>query len=224
MQSDSWHEHTVCLKCRSQVRHRLFKQMLDVHPRFNAKTLLEDKTVLHFAPDEMLRPFLKTASGTYTTADLLAEGYSYSGIDRILDITSMQSEVSQETYDALIAMDVLEHVPDDRAALREIHRVLKKGGHCVLTVPQDDHAENTDEDASVTDSEARRLRFGQSDHVRIYGKDIVKRMEEAGFQVHWVDEKDFPADEQQLFVLFPPKLSGVPHATNFRKIYIGIKK
>lgn len=39
------------------------------------------------------------------------------------------------SFDAVIALDVLEHVPDDRAAFHEIARVLKPGGILVLNVP-----------------------------------------------------------------------------------------
>jgi SAM-dependent methyltransferase len=39
------------------------------------------------------------------------------------------------TFDCVLATDVLEHVADDLAALREIHRVLEPGGHALLTVP-----------------------------------------------------------------------------------------
>jgi SAM-dependent methyltransferase len=38
-------------------------------------------------------------------------------------------------FDAVVAMGVLEYVPDHRATLRELHRVLKPGGTVVLTVP-----------------------------------------------------------------------------------------
>jgi len=38
-------------------------------------------------------------------------------------------------YDAVLAMGVLEYLPDYGAALREIHRVLRPGGIAVLTVP-----------------------------------------------------------------------------------------
>lgn len=39
------------------------------------------------------------------------------------------------TFDKIIASEVLEHVSDDPLALREIYRVLKKGGTFVLSVP-----------------------------------------------------------------------------------------
>jgi SAM-dependent methyltransferase len=41
----------------------------------------------------------------------------------------------ENSYDIVINTQVLEHVPDPLAALRELNRVLKPGGHLLLTVP-----------------------------------------------------------------------------------------
>ena len=41
-----------------------------------------------------------------------------------------------DTFDRVIAAEVLEHIPDDRAAMREITRVLRPGGLAVVTVPR----------------------------------------------------------------------------------------
>lgn len=40
-----------------------------------------------------------------------------------------------ETYDAVMAIETLEHVVDHAAASREVHRVLRPGGHFFITVP-----------------------------------------------------------------------------------------
>ena len=42
---------------------------------------------------------------------------------------------SSETFDLVLATDVIEHVDDDRRALAEIHRVLKRGAYAIITVP-----------------------------------------------------------------------------------------
>jgi SAM-dependent methyltransferase len=41
------------------------------------------------------------------------------------------------SFDAVVAGEVLEHLPDDAAAARELHRVLAPGGVAVVTVPAD---------------------------------------------------------------------------------------
>lgn len=49
------------------------------------------------------------------------------------DICSMP--FADESFDLVLATDVIEHVEDDGRALREIARVLKPGGVVLLTVP-----------------------------------------------------------------------------------------
>jgi len=48
-------------------------------------------------------------------------------------------------FDLIIASDILEHVPDDKKAASEIHRVLKKGGYAFITVPMYKHLFGTDD-------------------------------------------------------------------------------
>lgn len=52
---------------------------------------------------------------------------------RLQDVTALSYR--DAVMDAVVCQDVLEHVPDYRAALRELVRVLKPGGRLVLTVP-----------------------------------------------------------------------------------------
>jgi SAM-dependent methyltransferase len=134
----------------------------------------------------------------------------------------MQGVESGE-YDLLIACDVLEHVKDDKLAMREVSRVLRGGGYAILTVPQKDGLEVTYEDPTITDPLERKKHFGQLDHLRFYGQDFPRFLEAAGFQVAVVDEKSFPEAIVKKHVLFPPILSTTPLATNYRKVFFAHK-
>ncbi len=96
-----------------------------------------------------------------------------------MDITDVQ--YPDDTFDVIYCSHVLEHVPEDRKAMRELRRVLAPAGWAVLQVPIT--AEETFEDPSVTDPEERERLFGQCDHVRRYGPDYALRLKEAGFEV-----------------------------------------
>jgi SAM-dependent methyltransferase len=43
---------------------------------------------------------------------------------------------ADETFDCVIASEILEHIPDDNAAIAELIRVLKVGGMLAVTVPR----------------------------------------------------------------------------------------
>lgn len=43
--------------------------------------------------------------------------------------------LADAAVDAVVAINVLEHIPDDVAALREVHRVLRPGGRAVIVIP-----------------------------------------------------------------------------------------
>jgi SAM-dependent methyltransferase len=40
-----------------------------------------------------------------------------------------------DTFDLVVCLDVLEHTADDRVALQELRRVVRRGGHMLATVP-----------------------------------------------------------------------------------------
>lgn len=219
---DGWHQGSICPGCGSSIRQRLLWQMLTEHPVFNHRQILAGKKTLHFAPEKVLRQHIKKATGQYVSADFFAEGYDYPDIDLNLDIASMPA-IESDSVDCLIACDVLEHVPDDRQALHEIYRVLRPGGYCLLTVPQRDGAATTEADLSPMSPQERERRFGQFDHLRIYGDDFTQLMRQSGFTVSEVNEKSFSEGIVKRFVLFPPVLSSRPLATNHRKIFVGRK-
>jgi SAM-dependent methyltransferase len=136
--------------------------------------------VLHVAPERALQRWFRSLEAVqYTSADLespLAAVHA--------DITALPFR--EETFDLVLCSHVLEHVPDDRAAMRELHRVVRPGGTVVIQVPPS-HLAETLEDASVTAPAERERLFGQYDHVRICGADYGQRLEQTGFAVEAVD-------------------------------------
>ena len=175
--------------------------------------LIFGKRLLHFAPEKVLQRYFREKAGKYVTADFLALH-----CDLKLDISNMK-EVPDEQFDTLVACDVLEHVPDDFAALKETFRVLTRGGTAILTVPQQDGLNVTFEDPSINTPEQRTKCYGQWDHLRIYGNDFADRIRKAGFEVTVVDEKVFSGEQVKRQILFPPVLSKHPLATNHRKVF-----
>lgn len=215
--SNRWHAHSVCPICDSQIRHRLLVAAWSNIDRFSYDCLVRDKRVLHFGPEAYIAKLLKRHTSQYATADYLRRDVNWQ-----LDISSMPT-VADNRYDLVIACDVLEHVTDDLAAMRELHRIVKPGGYAILTVPQKDDLEETFEDSTVTDSRERERLFGQRDHLRIYGRSFPRLLTEAGFEVAIVDEQSFSADMIKRHVLFPLKMSTHPLVTNFRKVFFAQK-
>jgi SAM-dependent methyltransferase len=215
--SDEWHPFTICPNCRSQVRHRLLVGALAGQDELSYARIIDGRTVLHFAPEPVLHSVLADHAAKYVTADYLRDN-----VDLRLDISDMQT-VRSNSFDVVVACDVLEHVPDDRKAMREIHRILSPDGYAILTVPQKDELAVTYEDNSLVTPEERERAFGQWDHLRIYGDDFAGMLESAGFKVTAVDETWFPEHAVRRHILLPPVPSTHPLATNYRKVFFARK-
>jgi len=78
------------------------------------------------------------------------------------------------TFDAVVTSEVLEHIWDDRGAIRELVRVLRPGGRMAVTVP-------TRWPERVSWAIDRRYHDRPGGHVRIYRQhELELRLEEAG--------------------------------------------
>lgn len=176
----------VCPSCGSFERQRLLILYLD-----RQLSIFERKLrVLHFAPEPCLYDRLKAAPGLdYVTADL----ENMPLVDIRLDITEMACP--DEAFDLILCSHVLEHVEDDGRALREMRRVIRRGGCVVLQHPIDPDRDRTLEDPAITDPGQRLHAFGQADHVRRYGWDFGERVQAAGFEVTRVPLVDWLPDE-----------------------------
>jgi hypothetical protein len=158
----------ICPRCRSHPRHRAIALLL-------ARGDLPGRRLLHFAPEPVFdQVFARLPEVQRVTADLHAPA------DLSLDISDM--DLADRSFDLIFCSHVLEHVPDDRAAMRELRRVLSDGGLALVLVPYRPGV-TTYEDPSITAPLDRMVAFGQQDHVRIYGNDLPIRLDEAGFEV-----------------------------------------
>jgi SAM-dependent methyltransferase len=185
----------ICPRCGAQARHRAL--WLYLGERTN---LLhgEELRLLHFAPERALGRRLGATAGIhYVSADLDApEAMEH------FDITDIPH--GDDSFDAILCIHVLEHVEDDRKAMRELRRILRPGGWAIVLVPLDLSRAETYEDPSITDPAARERAFWQADHLRLYGRDFPERLREAGFDVtvdEWVRTLDPAAIERH--GLFP---------------------
>lgn len=166
-------ENALAPASLSLERHRLLWLYLKQRTDF----FTTSKSMLHVAPEQCFYGrFRKMKNLDYLTADLDSPI-----ADVKMDIHNIQ--YPDNNFDVIFCNHVLEHVIDDKQCMRELCRVLKPGGLAIMQVPFKADQKVTDEDPSITDPEERIRRFGQYDHVRQYGQDYPKRLEEAGFKV-----------------------------------------
>jgi SAM-dependent methyltransferase len=165
-------EDAQCVHCGALERNRLLWLFLQ------RKTDLFDgrpKKMLHVAPESCFElRFKDRLGGDYLTADLFSPRAMVK-----MDITDIQ--YANESFDVIYCSHVLEHVLDDKQAMREFFRVLKKNGWAILLVPI--FSEITFEDPSIIKPKERLKFYGHEDHVRLYGLDYADRLRESGFTV-----------------------------------------
>ena len=135
--------NALCPRCLSLERHRLLwlylqreTDLLTAYPR-----------ILHIAPEvclmRKLRKHYDGHPGLYLTADLESPL-----ADMHFDVQHIPLE--DDFTDVVICNHILEHVEDDRQALRELHRILKPGGWGIVLSPMDSSRKETFEDDTIT--------------------------------------------------------------------------
>lgn len=166
--------NNTCPACGSQERHRLLW-------RLGADELGVAGPLLHIAPEACLR---SVVAGALTTDLDMADVDFRSDVSRL--------PMADATVAAAVCSDVLEHVADDVAALRELRRVLVVGGRVVVHVP-----------VLCTETvEYGRAVVGDNGHRRAYGPDIVDRFTAAGLDVDWRLAGSLPGNERRRLGLY----------------------
>ena len=160
---------TICPGCLSLERHRALAICAGQEPLF------EGKELLHFAPEPSLTAFIRSKGvKSYKTCDLFK-----TDVDLRIDICNIA--LPDQSFDLVLCLHVLEHVPDDRKAMSELRRILRPSGMAIIMVPLEEGLDETYENPSVVSAADRLIHFGQEDHARYYGRDLRDRLREAGF-------------------------------------------
>ena len=159
----------LCPVCGSIERQRLIWLYM------NRKTDLFEgrKKLLHVAPEKCFsRHFMRSRHIEYLSADLFNRW-----VMEKMDLTDIHHP--DNTFDAILVSHVLQEIPDDRKAIRELFRVCKPGGWAILH-------QYIDGDRTIELDMPHRMKHpeqGLEPALRYYGRDFKDRVESAGFKL-----------------------------------------
>ena len=161
----------MCPRCGSLGRNRRLWQFIQ------NKIRQENIQLLDFSPSRCLYHKFKSLKNiNYISTDFNNEFLA----DKKFDITNL--DAPSEKFDLIICYHILEHIPDDRKAIKELGRVLKYRGTCYIQTPFKEG--EIYENPLITDPKDREKHFGQADHLRIYSiSGLKQRIEETGLKV-----------------------------------------
>jgi len=115
-----------CKRCQSLERHRAFRRIfLELGPK-----RLRSLRCLQFSPDR-------------TVDRRWFDSYEVSIFGTTSSLDLQRIDRPDHSYDVVVCNHVLEHVPDYRAALRELNRILSARGFLFLSFPDPSRAERT---------------------------------------------------------------------------------
>lgn len=174
------YRESTCPKCWSQPRHRTI--YLYLKRTLTTSTPLQ---VLHFSPEWHIAQLVSS----YSNVDYLSVDIDKKLAMQREDIMNLSFD--DGSFDIIICIHVLEHVEDDRKAMSELYRILKKKGFALIDVPIDINRQETYENSSITTPEERAKEYWQWDHMRLYGRDFPDRLRDAGFIVFYIKVEDF---------------------------------
>lgn len=188
-------QHTYAIMDRVEDKHWWF-----VGRRAILESFLET-IVQGLKPKAQSPKILDVGCGTGANLEMLARFGSAEGVDvsdealefcrkKGLTVQKGLAETlpyDDESFDITTALDVVEHLDDDIAGLREMHRVTKSGGYSLIFVPAFMWLWGVQDDISH-----HRIRYTR--------KQIVERIEKAGFKVERATYANF--------TFFAPVLGG----------------
>lgn len=182
-------ENVFCPNCMSTNRERLVIAVLQ------HMVSVAGKSILHLSPEKHVFNYI-SRQAVVTTADL-EPGFYRRIDDNVVFADINQLPFADKSFDFIIANHILEHIPDDATAMKELRRVLKQDGTAILQVPFSTTLRMTVEEPAIANASKQEELFGQRDHVRIYAADdYVQRLQNAGFYLTILKEIELAGFEK----------------------------
>jgi|GEM_PF-722291 len=156
-----------CLNCGSLERTRLMWLVIQNH-----NMLSNVNSILHIAPEKCLYDIFSNLNNVeYRPCDLYPSLYDYKNpIVEMIDLCGNLDCHFNKKFDLIVHNHVLEHVKCDYIyVIKKLNSLLSESGYHIFSIPF--RGDLTDEHIEDDLSEHDRIsRFGQVDHVRIFGR------------------------------------------------------
>ncbi len=110
------------------VFHKILKKDLEETSKLTRGTLLDVS-----CGKKPYKEIFQNKVNYYVGIDLPSTAYGISEVDVFSD--ALQLSFRERCFDVVLAIQLLEHLPEPQKFFSEIHRVLKSGGILILTVP-----------------------------------------------------------------------------------------
>lgn len=178
-----------CPICGSLERHRLIYLLFQ--KRYNE--LLSEKQIklLHFAPEEVFyNYFNKQQNIDYYPVDINPKIFEKTNIQIREKVDMVQMPYDNNEFDFIYNGHVLQCVNNDTKAIKELYRVLKPNGICIILVPINKSSKETLENKEYNTPELRKKYYGDKHHRRYYSMDLIDKLEYHGFNVEVVSDEE----------------------------------
>ncbi|MDR0913025.1 MAG: class I SAM-dependent methyltransferase [Methanobrevibacter sp.] len=206
---ESIRSNAMCPHCGAVERHRLLYLYLK-----NLDILNRNIKLLHFAPESIFYNIFKNRENIdYYPTDIVPNQRTR------LEMDMQNIPFEDNSFDIIYNSHVLEHVPDDFKAMKELYRVVKPvspdGGKVIIMAPVFYSLSKTLEKEEYNTPELRSKYYGQADHLRRYGADFDDRLRSVGFDVEIVTDEDLVENKKDIKKM---------HIETGDKIYVCTKK
>jgi SAM-dependent methyltransferase len=154
---DSWlRDNFACTRCQSLPRERALMVAIDMYMPNWAELAIHESSPIWRGVSSKLKAAAPGYTFSYFAPDRPLGGPHF--MEGAINQNVEQMTFENETFDLFVTQDVFEHIFRPDLAIREIERVLKPGGRCIMTVPMVNMDRPSERRAEMLDGEVRHYK------------------------------------------------------------------